>query len=302
MSHAPQRKHALDLTAMAVLVVLCASWGLQQVSVKIAMPDVSPVMQSAIRSIGASLLLLIWMNVRRQPVLARDGSLWWGIGAGVLFSGEFALLYWGLNYTTAARAVVFMYLSPFVVALGAQLFLPGENLRFTQVVGLLCAFGGIVFAFGGAFEGGGDTLLGDVMIASAAVLWGATTVLIKAGRLTAIAPAKTLLYQLGLSALVMLPLSWALGEPGIQRLSLTAVLSLVYQTVWVAAITYAIWFWLINQYPASALSSFTFLTPVFGVIAGWLVLDEDIGQSLLIALALIATGIYLVNRRSNKVP
>jgi len=292
-----KRKDALDLTAMLVLVTLCASWGLQQVTVKIANQGISPIWQSGIRSIGSTILLLTWIAVRRQPLMEKDGTLWYGIVAGILFAGEFFLIYWGLEFTNASRAVIFLYLSPFVVAIGAQLFIPAEKLRLIQVTGLCCAFVGIVAAFSESLSlPTYRMLIGDSMLAGAAVFWGATTVLVKASPLAEIAPSKTLLYQLSVSA-VVLPLgSMAMGEPGFVHVTTLIIACLIYQIVWVAFITYLAWFWLIRHYPASRLASFTFLTPIFGVIAGGMLLNESITSVLLLALLLVGTGIYLVNR------
>ena len=291
------KKQTLDLTAMTILVVLCASWGLQQVAIKVANHGVPPILQSGIRSIGATILIGIWVLVRRESMFERDGTLWWGIVAGLLFAGEFLLIYLGLVFTNASRAVIFLYMSPFVVALGAQLFIPGERLRMIQVIGLFCAFAGIVVAFNESLRlPTYRMLIGDGMLAAAAVLWGATTVLIKASPLARIAPSKTLLYQLAVSA-VALPLgSLAVGEPGIVLMTPLIAGSLVYQVVWIASITYLVWFWLVRHYPASRLASFTFLTPLFGVLAGGVLLHEPITSSLLLALIMVGTGICLVNR------
>ncbi len=293
-----KKKQVLDFQAMAILVILCASWGLQQVTIKVAIQGVSPVLQAGIRSIGATILLLLWMTVRREKLLERDGTLWWGILAGLLFAGEFMLIFWGLEFTNASRAVIFLYTSPFVVALGAQLFIPGEQLRLTQVVGLCCAFVGIVIAFSESLRlPSYQMLIGDGMVVAAAVLWGATTVLIKATPLATIKPSKTLFYQLAVSAVVLPVGSLALGEEGITLLTPLIIGSLLYQIVWVAFVTYLIWFWLIHHYPASRLASFTFLTPLFGVLAGVLLLNESVTTTLLLALVLVGAGIYLVNRR-----
>jgi drug/metabolite transporter (DMT)-like permease len=291
------RKQTLDLTAMAILVILCASWALQQVTIKVASQGVSPVLQSGIRSVGAMILILIWMTVRREPILERDGTLRWGIAAGLLFACEFLLIYWGLEFTHASRAVIFLYMSPFVVALGAQLFIPGEQMRTIQVVGLCCAFAGIALAFRESLSFHTQRMLiGDSMLAGAAVLWGATTVLIKASPLARIKPSKTLLYQLAVSAVVLPVGSLALNEPGVVLTTPLIVGCLAYQTVWVAFITYLAWFWLVRHYPASRLASFTFLTPLFGVLAGGVLLNEPITNMLLLSLVLVSTGIYLVNR------
>ena len=292
-----KENQVLDLTAMAILLVLCVSWGLQQVAIKVANRGISPLFQAGIRSVGATAFIWIWMAVRRETIMERDGTLWWGIAAGLLFSAEFILIYWGLDYTHASRAVIFLYMSPFVVALGAQLFIPGEHLRMIQVVGLCCAFVGIVVVFRESLSYPTHRMLmGDGMLAVAAVLWGATTVLIKASPLAGIKPSKTLLYQLAVSA-VVLPLgSLAKNEPGIVLMTPLIAGSLVYQTVWVAFITYLAWFWLIRHYPPSRLASFTFLTPLFGVIAGGVLLNEPITGSLVLALVLVGMGIFLVNR------
>ena len=291
------QKDRIDLTAAAILVVLCASWGLQQVTIKIANQGVSPILQAGIRSVGASILLWIWMAAHRQPIFERDGTLWWGVAAGLLFTAEFILVYWGLEFTNASRAAIFINISPFVVAIGAHLFVPGEKLRMLQGLGLCCAFSGIFVAFS---ESANFTtyriLIGDGMLTAAAVFWGATTVLIKAGPLSRIRPGKTLIYQLGLSAVVLPLVALVRGEPGIVRMPPLIAGCLVYQTVWVAFITFLAWFWLVRNYPASRLVSFNFLTPIFGVIAGGLLLNEPITNRLLLTLFLVGTGIYLVNR------
>lgn len=292
------RKDHLDLLAIGLLVILCASWGVHQVVIKISVPDVSPVMQSAIRSLGATVLVWLWMAYKRQPLFERDGTFWWGLTAGLLFGFEFMLLYWGLEYTNASRAIIFLYLSPFVVAVGAHYFIPGEKIRLIQIIGLICAFTGLLAAFGDSL-GLPDKrmLIGDLMLVAAAILWGATTVVIKMGPLAGIAPGKTLLYQLGVSAMILPLGSFILGEPGIVRLSSVAIISLLYQTVWVASVTYLAWFWLIRHYPASKLTSLSFLTPLFGVLAGVAILDEPLTYALLLAMVLVAAGVYLVNRK-----
>ena len=196
--------------------------------------------------------------------------------------------------------MIFLFCSPFVVALGSQWFVPGERLNRLQFTGLGIAFVGIVIAFGESMTLPTRTMLiGDTMLIAAAIFWGAATVVVKAGPLATISPTRTLLYQLGVSALILPVASWALGEPGVIRWSTFAIASVAYQTIWVVAITYLAWFWLIRHYPAPRIASFTFFTPIFGVFAGWLILDEPLTIALLVALALVATGVWLVNRQES---
>lgn len=295
------RRTQLDAFAMGLLALLCFLWGLQQVSIKLAAHGVSPVLQAGIRSTGATLLLGLWMAAKREKLFDKDGSLWPGIGAGLLFGCEFLFIYWGLSYTTASRSIIFLYTAPFVIALGAQIFLPHEKLRPFQYVGLLCAFMGILTAFAdGLGLASSDMLIGDLLALAAAVMWGATTVLIKASALARVTPAKTLFYQLAVSAVMLLPASFLMGEPGIVDLSPLVVGCLVFQTLVVAFASYLAWFWLVTHYPAARLGSFTFLTPLFGLASSGLILSEPITPTLLLALAFVASGIWLVNRPQAK--
>lgn len=255
-------------------------------------------MQAGIRSIGATILVGLWAISRGDRLFQSDGTLWWGVVAGLLFAFEFLLIYWGLEFTHASRAVIFIYLAPFVVAIGTHLFVPGEKLGTSQFLGLGVAFLGILIAFGESLTfSSTQFLIGDSMLTCAAILWGATTVVIKAGPLARVAPSKTLMYQLSVSAAVLPIGSLLLKEPGVVNLSSSAVASLTFQTVWIASITYLAWFWLIRHYPGPKLASFTFLTPLFGVLAGWLVLNEPLTVALLMALTMVALGVYLVNRQ-----
>lgn len=273
---------------------------MQQVVIKLTLVDISPVMQAAFRSIGALVILAGWALIRRDPLFVRDGTLWWGVAAGIFFAAEFVLIFWGLEFTNASRSVIFLFCSPFVVALGSQWFVPGERLNRLQFTGLGIAFVGIVIAFGESMTLPTRTMLiGDTMLIGAAIFWGAATVVVKAGPLATISPTRTLLYQLGVSALILPVASWSLGEPGVIRWSTFAIASVAYQTIWVVAITYLAWFWLIRYYPAPKIASFTFFTPIFGVFAGWLILDEPLTIALLVALALVATGVWLVNRQES---
>src|SRR5438552_7225963 len=241
----PTRHSRLDSRAMLVMVALCASWGLNQVAIKVANTGISPILQAGLRGIGAGALVWLWSAWRGVRLLERDGSLAVGVLIGLLFAVEFAFLNWGLVFTTASRAIIFMYLAPFVVAAGAHLFIPGERLGLAQLVGLLCAFAGIVTAFADGFRLPTDReLLGDVMIVAAAILWGATTVVVKASRLNQISPNKVLFYQLAGSA-ALLPISPLLGEAGVSALSALVLAAFAYQTVFIAFVTYLAWFWLI---------------------------------------------------------
>jgi drug/metabolite transporter (DMT)-like permease len=255
------------------------------------------VLQAGLRSIGGTALVLLWSRLRDVQLLGRDGTLGWGLLSGLLFAVEFLLIYAGLALTAASRAVLFLYTTPFFVAVGAHFLLRGDRLTRAKLVGLAAAFAGLLVAVADGLRlPVSGHLLGDLMSLAAAALWAATTLLMKGSPLRRAAPEKMLVCQLGVSALILPAVSLLLGEPGFVRPSPLVLLSLTYQVVVVAFASYIAWFWLVSRYAASRLAAFSFLTPVFGVAFGGLLLGEPVGPALLLAVALIAAGIYLVNR------
>jgi drug/metabolite transporter (DMT)-like permease len=291
-----QRKR-LDATAYGMMLLLAALWGFQQVTIKLIAADVSLLMQAAIRSGVATGLVLAWSLYRGIPLLERDGTLWAGLGAGVLFGLEFAFIYGGLGYTNASRMTVFVYLAPPLTALGVHFFVRGERLAPLQWAGIALAFGGLALAFSDSFFTKGNTWFGDLCGLLAAALWAATTLLIRRSRLASATATKTLFYQLAVSFPVLLAGSFLIGERGLVALTGMALASLTFQSAIVAFGTYLAWFWLLARYLAAPLSVLSFLTPLFGVLFGVLFLSESLSARFVFAALLVAGGIILVNRR-----
>jgi drug/metabolite transporter (DMT)-like permease len=292
-----QERIAVDGSAVSVMVLLTALWGFQQVTVKWIAGDVSFVMQAAIRSILATLILLAWARMRGIALFGRDGTLWAGIAAGILFAAEFVFIYGGLAHTNASRMSVFVYLTPPLTALGLHFLVRGEQLALRQWLGVLLAFAGIVLAFADGLGSGLQTFIGDLCGVIAALFWASTTVLIRATRLARVTASKTLLYQLGVSALCLPVASLLMGEKGIVAISALVVASLAYQGIIVAFGTYLAWFWLLTRYLAAPLSVLSFLTPMFGVLCGVVFLSEPLSVVFALAALLVGAGIVLVNLR-----
>lgn len=295
------RKPHLDARAVALLVACTALWGVAQVAAKVTLAEVPPLLQAGLRSLGAALLLLAWSAWRGLPVLARDGTWRGGLLAGALFAAEFACIYTGLQFTSASRMSVFIYLSPFVVALGMPFLSARERLSRGQLGGLVLAFAGVAWAFAEGFTApalGPRQWLGDALGIAAALLWGLTTLVLRGSRLATALPEKTLLWQLAVSGVALTAASALAGEVWPRTLTAAAAWPLAFQTVVVTFASYLTWFWLLRHYPATKLAAFTLLTPVFGLLAGAALLGEPVTQRLLLALAAVCAGIALVNLRT----
>lgn len=288
----------IDAAALAIMFGLCTIWGGQQVAVKLAVTVVPPVLQAGLRSLIASVLVGGWMLWRRQKLVTGDATLPAGILAGVLFSLEFLCIFIGLTHTTASRMAVFLYSAPCFTAIGLHWTVPSERLRPMQWLGMAVAFCGIVVAFAdGSSSNLAKTWPGDLLGILAGVFWGMTTVVVRASRLANAAASKTLLYQLAVSAVLLCTLAVVTGNVHIGAMTPTTWVSLVYQSVGVAFASYLIWFWMLTRYSAARLASFSFLSPLFGVTFGVLILGESVGWRFAAAVVLVLSGISLVNRR-----
>lgn len=293
-----QRRAHLDRLAIGLLVACCAFWGLQQILIKATVPVIPPMWQAGLRFAIASVLLLLWCQWRGVRLFERDGTLPGGLLAGALFAGEFICIYLGVQHTSASRLTVFLYTSPFVVALLLPRFVPSERLRPLQWWGLVIAFASVAVAFSEGFgAAGGSTWRGDAMGLAAGLLWGLTTLTLRTTRMAQASAEKTLFYQVAVGAVLALATSAALGETWTLDFPAWAWGSLLLQSVVGAFISYLAWMWMLRHYPATQMSSFVFLTPVFALLFGVGLLDEPLTAQLLLALAGVAAGIVLVSRR-----
>jgi drug/metabolite transporter (DMT)-like permease len=291
---------ALTPGAVALMLMLCVSWGFNQIAVKLVLPDVPPMLQALSRSLGALPVLLIIGRLRGVKFFGRDGSLWPGVFAGVIFGIEFVLIYRGLLLTSASRAVVFLYTAPFFVALGSFVFL-GERLRASQWGGLGLSFAGVALAIGVPQpDVDANVLLGDLLIVAGAALWATTTLIVKATALIKAPAEKGLGYQVALSIPILALAAWVSGERITHVPSPLSLALLAYQAFWVVGLTFLLWFALVKTYSASKLSAFTFITPLFGVAASYFIMHDTLTIAFGAAALLVIAGLYLVNKPDPK--
>jgi drug/metabolite transporter (DMT)-like permease len=293
------RKTHLDAVAIAGLLTCCALWGLNQVVIKLTVMQIDPMTLGTLRSAVTALLVLLWCRYRGIALFEPDGTLRGGLLVGAMYAGTAAFTYLSLQYTTASRFGVFVYLSPFVVALGMPLIEKSERLTWAQMCGMLVAFGGIGLAFAESFEGPAPAgqWKGDLMAVATGFFWALTVMTVRASALNHASAEKSLFYQLAGSAPLLALL--ALPGPGLsgQTWNLPLIGLLAYQCLMVSFVSMLLWYWMMRHYPASQMSAFTLTTPGFGLIAGVLLLGEPLTLRLILALATIAAGLMLINRR-----
>jgi len=292
-------RKTIDGLAMGLMLLLCVIWGLQQVVLKAAAHDISPLLQIALRSGVAALLVGILMLLRGERLFPGDGTWKPGLAVGLLFALEYLFVGEGLRYTSASHMVVFLYTAPVFAALGLHWKLPVERLQLFQWVGILLAFAGIVVAFfmRSTQSGGGapaNVLWGDFLGLLAAIAWGATTVVIRCSRLSTAPSNRTLLFQLVGAFVLLMPAAVALGQAVFHN-TMLAWGSLLFQTLVMSFASLLVWFWLLRTYLASRLGVFSFMTPLFGMAFGVWLLQEPLEPSFLAGALLVIAGIVLVS-------
>ncbi|MCH8617533.1 DMT family transporter [Undibacterium sp. TS12] len=296
----PHRKN-LDGFAISLMLLLCLCWGLQQVAVKLAIPVIGASMQLGLRSGLAAALVLLLIFIKKIPISLRDRHVLPGIAAGILFALEFLCVSLGLKYTTASHMSVFLYTAPIFTVLGLHWLIPAERLQAAQWLGILSAFAGVAIAFSGAFVQSphelGEMLIGDGLGVLGAILWAATTITVRKSSLSEAEPTTTLFYQLAVGALILLAFVFLRGENLPTQWDRTSIISLFFQAVIVAFASFLTWFWLMRRYLVSRLSVFSFLTPLFGVAAGVILMHDPISPRFALGAILVCGGIVLVNFR-----
>ncbi len=283
---------------VVILLGLSLIWGANMALIKIGSREMGALFMAGTRSLVAGLCLLVWIKCKGVRLFPSRIIVLHGLVVGLMFGGEFALVYVALEYTLASRMYVLVYTAPFFAALGAHFFLQGDRINPWKAGGLVVAFAGVLALFAGDLGSLSlQTLPGDLMGLSAGALWGATTVYLKRYLVHRCLPLQTLFYQVFFSAPFLLALSLAFESPMISGFSLVSAFSLFFQCILVAFLSYLVWFEMIHRYPVSLLHAFSFFTPVFGVfLSGALILGEPIQLRLLVALGFVSIGLVLVNR------
>jgi len=291
-----ERKNSIDGLGALMLTGFAVVLAFNQVVVKLGNTGFQPVFMAGIRSVGALIVLTLWMVARGIPIrLPRE---FWASGLllGALFAGEFICLFWALDHTTVGRASILFYSMPVILSLSAHFLLPGERLTPVRALGLALAMGGVAFVLS-ARNGGEASLLGDLAALAGACGWAGIALTARLTRISEQVPEMQLWWQLSVSAVILMIVAPFFG-PLLRDPSIWHMAGLAYQVIVVASFGFLFWFFLLKVYPASGVASFSFLSPVISVVLGWLLLEEQIGLPVIMALLLVAVGIVLINRRS----
>jgi drug/metabolite transporter (DMT)-like permease len=295
-----EKKNSIDLIGGSGLFALALVLGLNQVAIKVLNTGLQPVFSCGLRSLCAFFIIYAYARWRARPLSISDGTLTLGIVTGILFALEFIFMFIALDYTSVVRVSIFFYSMPIWITLGAHYVVPGERITPVKLTGLIIAMAGVVWAFADRSAGGGS-LIGDILVTIGAMCWAAIGLVARVTKFNRAVPEMQLLYQLAVSSVILIPISFFFG-PLIRDFQLHHLGILAFMVVVVVCMGFLFFFWVVSIYPPSAVGSFMFLAPVFGVIFGWFFLGEETGVTIIGAVVLVSIGIILINRRPKPRP
>lgn len=291
-------RRALDGKAVGLMILFCAILGMQQIVIKAAAFDMSPVLQIAIRSGVAALFIGLYLFMKEIPLLPSRGKCLAGLTAGVLFTAEYLFIAEGLRFTSASHMVTMLYTAPAFAALGLHFLIREERLHLVQWIGMFLAFSGVAIALydkGVSFPSVSSNamLLGDFLGLLAGISWGATTVVVRT-KLSEIPATQTTFIQLLTCFCILFPVAILIGQGSFSMTSIVWI-SLLFQILMVCIVGMLLWFWLLTVYPASQLGALSFLTPVFGIIFGVVLLGESVEPKFILGATMVLAGTALVS-------
>jgi drug/metabolite transporter (DMT)-like permease len=305
MKHGLSRPAALLLFAVVVLM-----WGSNWAITKTLVHSVSPLWTAAIRSAIATVTLFVVLLARGQLILPRRGDVPVILAVALLHMGAFsALVAFGLQLVPAGRSIVLGYTTPLWVAPGAWLLL-GEPATRSRLAGIGLGLAGLVIMFNPlAFDWSDrNALIGNGVILLAALCWAANILYVRAHHWIS-TPFQMVFWQALLATSVLSML--ALSIDGAPQADWTPGLAGAFLYAGIGGTALAHWAMVVvnRSLPAVTTSLGLLATPVIGLATSAIFLGEAIGNSLILAMAMILGGIAIgsipggkraANRRSRQ--
>ncbi len=289
----------LPLSAALFTGFLCTLFGGNVVAIKYSLLGIGAFTAAGLRFSIAAAAIYFWARFTGRPFVLRKGQAFQLLIISVLFTVQLGLLYPGLEKTSASRGTLMVNLQPFFVLLLAHWFIPGDRITKKKILGLMMGAAGMVLVFSGKKGVTSDVQVGDFMVLLNAFFWAMNTIYTKR-IIHMFSPFQIVFYPMLFCIPFFLIAGYLWDANMIVNLDGKVLCALLYQSFVTAAFGFVAWNSLLFKYGAVALHSFIFVMPIAGVLLGGLVLGDSITWELLLALALIVSGIVIVNFRSRK--
>ena len=293
-----EKKNKIDAFGAVALISFSLLLGINHVVIKIVNVGLNPIFFAGIRSFIAFLFIIIWMKFTRKPIVFNKKNLNICLIAGLVFALEFLFLFLALDFTSVSRNSIIYYSMPLWLTVLLFFTKNKEKLSFIKLLGLILAFSGVVISVSKNDSGliiNSSSLFGDFLAFLAALFWALLIIIAKNSNFNKEMPEMQLLWMVMVSGPILICFSFFIEDP-IRDFQIIHIWGLLFQSIVVVAGGFLFWLWLLSKYPASGVASFSFLTPIFTIFFGWLILSEVMTPDFIFAAFLVITGLILINK------
>lgn len=278
-----------------LFLVLGFMWGSSYLFIKIAVDSFGTFTLIALRLvIGVAFL---WVAFRLNGTsLPRERRIYGHliVMALVNITIPFALITWAEQSVDSALAAILNATVPLFVIVIAPMFLHDEPIRTNGVVGLAIGFIGVVLLVSPGLMSATGDLAGSIALLGSSLAYALGNVYSRRN-VRGLAPLIPAVFQVSIAFVIVATLALVLEHPWTARPDIGDWFSVVWLGVFGSGAAYILYFRLLGRWGATRTSLVAYLLPVYGIVLGFLVLNEPIDLTLIAGTALIIAGVALVN-------
>jgi drug/metabolite transporter (DMT)-like permease len=293
------------IAAYGALAAVCFFWGTTYLAIRVGLETLPPLLFAGLRFLSAGTLLFVFVRFIEHPRLPKGrewlhqafiGLLLLGIGNGMVVFAE--------QWVPSGPAALLVATSPFWVA-GLERIIPtGERSSLRAIVGMLLGFAGLVILVAPQLSGtkvNGYYILGAVAIQIACAAWSGGSVYAK-HHPTPLSPFMAAAVQMLIAGVALTLIGTTLGEWRTIHFTDRSFSAFAYLIVFGSIVAFGSYTYAIQKLPLSIVSMYSYINPVIAVLLGWLILSEEVGWRVIIAMTIILIAVALVKtapQRSN---
>ncbi|MBP6017282.1 MAG: DMT family transporter [Candidatus Promineofilum sp.] len=282
---------------LLLLITLAALWGPSFLFIKVAVEDIPPLTLVLGRvAIGATFLLIVLRAQRGR--LPHDRRIWGHLAVVALLHNAlpWVLLSWGEQYIDSALASILNGTTPLFTIILAHFLVAGDRMTASKLTGVLIGFAGLLLLVLPSLKGGLQaTTWGLIAVTVAAALYG-VAIIYSRNHLRGLPPLTAPASQLLLATLYMAPIAVLIDKPwALHRPSPVALGSLFLLGVMGTGLAFIVYYRLLETAGPTYISMVTYVIPIFGVVLGVLILNEQLTWYALGGFILILLGVMVVN-------
>lgn len=297
----------MNLKVIAIYVLVCLTWGLTWFAIRVGLLDFPPFFAAGLRFTVASIVLGFIIYYKKYPVQLDKESIFLYLFMAVFsFLLPFGCVYWGEQYIGSGLAAVLFAIYPFSVLITTKIAIPDEEIKSTQVIGMVLGFAGIVIIFSNSLSFDFSNQLGGMVAVLASALMQSIVVVAVKKHGKNLHPAALNFAPMALGAIAFFVVSPLLEDRSKIHFTMNGIYSVLYLGIFGSVFAFSAYYWLLKRISIILLSLIAFITPVVALFVGWLFLGEQLesretlGSVFVLAGLLAGNAHVFIQKRNHK--